>query len=367
MKKYLGKKYVISAIVVLIIIVVVLIMTSRGSASTFQSAAVTTGNVIETVSVTGTVSPVSSADLAFEKSGVISSIYVSVGQNVSVGEPIVSLDSAEDQATLESAEATLADMTSSASSEGVKVSSAQTSLSNAETDAVNAAHTAYTETQAALVNYTDSFFMDAQSANPTINIHTQTTDLQNSIDAERLSVTSTLSDWSAELSSTTPDQAATLISGSYNYLSTIKNFMNDLSAIVTALNTSNYGFSQSVITADITTMNSGISALNSAIDAVTGAETELAQSGNSSDSIAAQEAKVAAAQAALSEDTIVSPIDGIVTRADPSVGEFMAAGDSGFAVESSGQFKVEAYVAEADIAKVAVGDFGFFHSRRVWQ
>jgi RND family efflux transporter MFP subunit len=64
---------------------------------------------------------------------------------------------------------------------------------------------------------------------------------------------------------------------------------------------------------------------------------------------------VTQAQAILAEDTITSPIDGVVTQEDPNVGEYIAPGQSGFAVQNSG-FKVEAYVAEADIAKVAVGD-----------
>jgi len=71
--------------------------------------------------------------------------------------------------------------------------------------------------------------------------------------------------------------------------------------------------------------------------------------------VAAQAAKVAQAQAVIAEDTLTSPIDGIVTQEDPNVGEYMAPGQGGFAVQNSG-FKVEAYVAEADIAKVAVGD-----------
>ena len=66
-KKYLSKKYVIPAVVVIVLIIIILISTSRGSSASFQSASASIGNVIETVSVTGTVSPVTSADLAFEK------------------------------------------------------------------------------------------------------------------------------------------------------------------------------------------------------------------------------------------------------------------------------------------------------------
>ncbi len=111
--------------------------------------------------------------------------------------------------------------------------------------------------------------------------------------------------------------------------------------------------------------------MNQAIGTISAADTELKsaesgyaqaentftlqQSGSTPNAIAAQAAKVAQVQAVLAEDTLVSPIDGIVTQEDPNVGEYVAPGQSGFAVQNSG-FKVEAYVAEADIAKVAVGD-----------
>lgn len=104
-------------------------------------------------------------------------------------------------------------------------------------------------------------------------------------------------------------------------------------------------------------MNSAISNLNAAINSITTAQSsyDLSVAGDSSQSIAAQAAKVSQAEAVLNQDTLTSPINGIVTQADPNVGEYMAPGQSGFAVEGTG-FKVEAYVAEADIAKVAVGD-----------
>ncbi len=351
-KKYLHKKYVIPAVIIVVIIILIGVFTNKGGAVTFQSGAVTLGNVVETVSVTGTVSPLGKADLAFEKSGVISHIYVSVGQNVQAGDIIASLDSSTDQATLESAQATLADMTSN----GATLSTASKSLANAEKDGVNASHDGFAKAQSSLINFTDSFFNNPQTQNPTISIRTNTPDTANSINTERLKISDVLSRWSAELGTSTPDNAAQLISDSHVYLASIKQFMSDLSVIVNALSPTNSGLSQTQITLDVATMNSGLSTLNGAVDSVTAAQSGLSLAGNSSDSIAAQKAKVDGALAMLNEDSIISPIDGIVTKVDPNVGEFIAAGNSGFAVQSSGAFKIEAYVPEADIAKIAVGN-----------
>ena len=357
-KRFLKKGYIISAIVIVIIIIVIVFFSNRGGSANFQSTVAMVGNVVQTVSVTGAVSPISNADLAFEKSGVISHIYVSVGQNVSAGDVIASLDSASDRAALESAQATLADMSPSSASlpSGQTTSSAATALLNAEKNAQNAAHDGYAKAQSALINYTDSFFSNPQSENPTINVRTNTIDTANAINFERLKISDTLSTWSLELGTSTPSQAAQLISDSHAYLSTIKKFMSDLSTIVNDLSPSNSGVSQTVINGYVATMNTGLSTLNTAVDSVTAAQSGLSSAGNSSDAIAAQMARVDGAKASLAEDTIVSPIDGIVTKADPNVGEFISAGNSGFAVQSNGAFKIEAFVPEADIAKISVGD-----------
>jgi RND family efflux transporter MFP subunit len=53
---------------------------------------------------------------------------------------------------------------------------------------------------------------------------------------------------------------------------------------------------------------------------------------------------------------VVAPIDGIVTRADGHLGEFISPGTISFAVISDSSFKVEIFVPEVDIAKISVGN-----------
>ena len=85
-KGFIKKKHIIFISVIVIAALAILFFSTRGSSVNFQSASATVGNVIERVSVTGAVSPVGKANLAFEKSGVISRISVAVGDPV-VGEP----------------------------------------------------------------------------------------------------------------------------------------------------------------------------------------------------------------------------------------------------------------------------------------
>lgn len=359
--KHLKNKWIIAAIVLIVVIALIAWARAGGSAPTFQYATAQTADVVERVSVTGAVSPLTKADLAFKKGGVISSISLGVGDRVSRGQAIASLDDASDRAAVAAAQATLADASRGLTAEELSVQ--QSSLSTAEKAAVNAAHDGLSQAQTALFNDTDVFFTNAQSSNPSIFIRTGTVQAKNAIESERLGATTELTAWSSELgdASLSPEG---LVAKAHAHLSVIKGFMNDLSVLVNQLNTANANLSQQALNAYIASMNAGQSAIDAAVTAVTSAETALASAqsaydlrlaGNSQEYIAAQAARVDQARADLAADTLVSPIDGIVTRADPHVGEYVAPGSSGFAVQGSG-FKIEAYVPEADIAKVAIGD-----------
>ncbi len=357
---FFKNKYTIIGIV-LILIILGYWYTHRSSTVGFESADVAIGNVVEKVSITGSISPLSKTDLAFKKSGVVSVIPVKVGDHVKRGDLIASLDSAGDRAALASAQATLSDMSRSLTPEELNVQ--KTALDTAQQNALNAVHDGYAKSQSALVNYTDTLFSNPQSVNPTIIIPIDSTTLQSTINSERALVSSKLNLWSSGLTTVRTDTIMPFISEVNAHLAVIKSFMSDLSSIVGRLNPGNSGLSQSRIDAYMISMNTGLSAVNNAIDIVTSAKTALlaAQSnydlkiaGNSSQSIASQRAKVDQAQANVNDDSIFASIDGIVTKADPNVGEFVAAGQSGFAIQSDGGFKIEAHVPEADIAKVAL-------------
>jgi RND family efflux transporter MFP subunit len=373
------KKYIIGIIVIVLVIVFFILHSASGSTSIIQTAPVTVGNVVEIVNVTGQVLPVDKADLSFEKSGTISAINVAVGDTVKAGDAIATLDSATDQASLATQQAKLDDLTRSLrpveyAADQSQVSAAQVALANAEADAENASRQAYVSIQSAVNNYTDSFFTNPQSVNPTINVTVQSQQNQIAINNERLEVSSILAAWKADIATSTMSAASatTLLASADGYLTTIKSFMSDLSTIINSLSSGNSSLSANVIAADVATMNSAMAGENSAETAVTAAQTELTnassslgsaqsqfaldQAGSSQDAINAQSAQVDVAKAELAQDTINSPIDGIITQVVPNVGEFVPAGQVEFSVINDGIYKIEAYVAEADIAKVAIND-----------
>lgn len=375
--RLIKNKYFLMAVAAAIIVIVIISASGGDGAAKLDSALVMRGDVKEEVSVTGKIISPSKSDLSFGKSGVLSRVLVSVGDRVSKGDIIAELDTASDRASLAAAEAKLADMTRSLRPEELivektKVDSAKTSLENAEKDAFTAARQAYVQAVSA-INSTDIMFNNPQSANPTINIPAESANIQTSINWSRAIAGDKLNQWKNDLSNITdPAKTSDLIARSNSYLSEIKMFVNSLATIINRLVPGSSGLSQTAISNYVSIMNTSQSTLNQSISTITGADSALRNArtnydqvysafvlrnaGSSAEAIEAQRSAVAAATAELNKGRLIAPVDGIITKSDPKVGEFVSVGNAGFAIMGQGAYSIEAYVPEADIAKVSVGN-----------
>jgi multidrug efflux pump subunit AcrA (membrane-fusion protein) len=125
-----------------------------GLVTTTQIVTATTGTMKQTVSASGTVEPTSEANLTFGVSGKVTAVDVSVGQAVTAGQVLATVDSSALQATVDSAQATLtsaqaklsSDESSGAStsqilSDKASVTSAQSQLTSAQTNLADASLT----------------------------------------------------------------------------------------------------------------------------------------------------------------------------------------------------------------------------------
>lgn len=95
------------------------------------------GNVIQEVSVTGLVKPAQNVDLAFEKIGKVSNVYVKVGDKVKIGQTLVILNNRDiaaqllqAEAGLEAEQAKLSEIKKGTRPE--EIQAAETEISNAE-------------------------------------------------------------------------------------------------------------------------------------------------------------------------------------------------------------------------------------------
>jgi HlyD family secretion protein len=314
------------------------------------------GTVKEEVSVTGKVTPFQQADIGFEKGGTVAAVNIKVGDTVKRGQTIAALNDRQTYASLLSARANL-----SAAEANLADSQTNTQIDyeNARKNAIDTGRTSYIKVENVIVGQTDTFFRNGTSIYPTITIAVDTYTHQREIENKRLAVTSVLNAWKVRNISATPDDAEAYLRDVRGYLATISDYMNTLTGIVFDL-AKNNSSSQSVIDSYNSTINSANSNFNSAVSGITTAENAITSAAPKS--IKALQARVEQAradvanyQAQYAKSLVVAPFDGIITKADPQPGDLVAGSQAVFSMIGSEAFKVEANVAEADIAKVQVG------------
>ncbi len=383
----INKKVLIISLIVIAIIVSYMI--SKGnSSSAFEVVNVESGRLLEKVAVTGKVKPYNRAELSFEKPGIVKSVSYKVGDEVKTGDVIVSVDTADINAQIKGAEASL--MAEQArlselrkglrpeeiSVEDSKLKSAQISYEDSRIGIINAYHDAYTKTNSALLNYADTLFINPQNAIPQLRIRSSQ---DESITKNRVLLGESLRKWKSDLDTMTLSSDPLIYREKiYKYAELAKVFFGQLSTAVSDANVSSSGISQTEIETYKLNVTTALSNFNSAVDAMASAEAEyrntssslalandqfnLRKAGSSDESLLIQESKVAQAEASvanlyaeLSKKRLISPIDGIVGKVDSEIGEYVNSGIVE-AVVVSDKFKIEVNVPESDISKIAMNN-----------
>ncbi|MCL5016144.1 MAG: efflux RND transporter periplasmic adaptor subunit [Patescibacteria group bacterium] len=361
------------------------------SKSPYSFISVSKGEITQTVSVTGNVTAAHSVNLAFTESGQAVSVGVSVGQDVISGEALASLDPSTIKANLNQAEANLqveqsdlASLISGATPQEIEVKqagvqSAQSSLNSSSQTLLSAIQSSYVSANDAVRTKTDEIFTNPTSNNPRLLISISDQQLQINLLNARISIQNVLNSWNnmtLNLSSSSDMEASEQTS--INYLNQITDFLTQASEAINQAVPAG-----SVTSADISAWQSDISAarleVTGAVTSLSAAESDfssaeaalnlaeknlnLTEASATPTDISAAEAKVEQAKASvqlykdqLVKSTIYSPIDGQVSTVNIKTGEVATANSPVITVISKNNFQIEAYVADSDIAKVAVGD-----------
>jgi HlyD family secretion protein len=107
-----------------------------------RTATVTRGSVSQTVTVSGSINPSGQVRLTFRSAGRISDIYVAVGQQISVGQPLAKIDTTDLEAAVTTAQNNLASAQSNyqkqLTAQGDAARSVDQARKNAATDLANA-------------------------------------------------------------------------------------------------------------------------------------------------------------------------------------------------------------------------------------
>jgi RND family efflux transporter MFP subunit len=390
-RKLLTRKSLIVGAIAILVMMLIAVFVARAN----QAPALTTVHagkidLVQEVSVSGKVKAAQSVDLAFEKSGTVARINVKVGDSVKAGTRLGALeagelyaDLAEAEARVETEQATLEELErglrpEERSVEQAKVSSAESALRDAWLDLKNTLEDTYIEADNA-VKLIDYLLNNPRSSSPTLAFAVTTSNVERRISDSRPKIEETLFSWRAEIAKITSDEtvADTAIDHAKINLEKVRVYLDDMWTAVnriaqgSATTAEIDGYKMDVSDARLS-IGDASAALIAKEAAVRNAESalELAEkefefknAGTDKEQIKAQAARVGSAQAAVQninaqirKTVIVSPIDGVVSKVEPKVGEIFGSVTPAFSVISAGNYQIEVNVQEADIPFVAIGN-----------
>lgn len=380
-----------SAYVILGVIVIALglfFYASRDKTEPVSSAVVKRSKITEEVTVTGTIKSKEAVVLAFEKTGKVSKINVAVGDKVERGNFLISLENGVESSSVEDAEAKLAskqaqynNLKAGGSPEAVKLK--ETGLAKAiadleadEATVANIVLDAFNKADNAVRRQADTVFSNPSSGNPKLNFGSG--NQQAAVDAEskRFDIEQLLNDFKrlAQGNFTTHADNENALTEAKKYLVAVNDFLIKVNRALDASLT----LSESTLATAKDALNTARTNINTAMTNITDTaqtiatqkitvetarnDLKLTQAGATPDVLAgaladiqSAEALVKNARAVFAKTYIISPVDGIVTKQDAKVGEIVGANATVIAVASD-NFKIEAFIPEVDVAKIAVGN-----------
>ncbi len=388
---FVKKRWIWVAIGVVALIIVISLLAS-GSKSSNDTVKIERGSVVAEVSVTGSVKPAHSLDIAFERPGRIASIRARVGDKVAKGQYLITQENGDvfaqveqAQAQLKAQESKLAQLERGARPEDIEIQrvtlqGVKNDLANYYVNAINIINDAYSKSNDAINKQLDGLFYGANSDTPNLSF-TPDNDyqLKASIEAQRLIVTKELNKWAAEVANLTPSSSPdfileTLIN-SQDHIGIVRNFLNAMLSMLTntgSLPLSTLTIYKTNINTGLTNVNLAASSLTSQQQAIVAQKTLLQKTqsqldlmivGSDPQDIAYQKSQVDTAranliyyQSQLAKTIIAAPFDGIVTKIVPEIGDIVSANVPVVSFIGTGNFQIDVNVAESDISKVKIGN-----------
>lgn len=327
-------------------------------------------SVTSVVEVTGQVEPSKDAELSFEKSGIVASVNVKVGDKVRAGQVISSLSGNDAYASVREAEAgvqaalaTLSQL--EAGSPEAEISLKNQNLENAKGDLVNAENqvqdtlTSVKSKLTDIIDYklSDIFTKDNYQYKLTFNSCDQA--VQSSIELGRADFsTFTVSDTVSAKNEV--DRLNTFITSIQKLLS--------LPCSISDASLNSKRATISGVKGEINGMYSEISSRNNTVlaakNAVSRAEKDLQlSSGQDKNRIANQKAAINQAYARLSQaraqagkNVLIAPFAGRVSEVNVERGELAPQTKYAFKLLSDSSYQIKSKISEIDIAKIKLGN-----------
>ena len=347
---------------------------------TINTHKITRVSLEESIEVTGKTKPISSSDLNFERSGVISAINIKVGDNVRRGQTLASLSSvdlvaqvSQAAAALESAQANLNAIIEGARPEEIAIK--EQALASAKSDYELQQNQAIDTINSVTNSYNDILYFKLSNLfvqsgdNYKYNVNNCDQSLISKIESNYKNA---ISDYNDLKNIDIDSNVTNLLNIAKNQIE-LKNLIANTSLAVTAncvtndsalTNAKSYISSAkaSLVTAT-TELNTRVNNLNSTKNAIDRAEKDLALSkaGGDKNKIEIQRAVVSQAaaglenaRAQLAKNMIRAPYDGIITAVNVDLGSLAVASKSAISIMSGNVFEIEIKLSEIDAAKISL-------------
>ena len=321
---------------------------------------------VQEVSVSGKVIAAQDVDLGFAQSGRISRVYANVGQRVALGSLLAEVENGDlratvlqKQAAFEAAEAELSRLQSGTREKGA--------LEQANEVVINAIRDAYISADDAVHNSIDQFVSNPRTPNPQLNFTVLDSQIVTNFIVKRVTVEPMLQIWQATTVVLSPssDLSSSAAAAQVNLVA-VSAFLSDAAAalaqasISASLTQTKLDGYVSDVAAARTSIGSAITALTSAVTAERDARADLDAT---PETIAAQAARVKAAeaevrnaQAQLEKSFIRAPFAGVIAKMDAKVGKIISPNTPEISLISTGAFQIESFVPEINVALLSIGN-----------
>jgi len=367
----------------------------------YRTAVASMGNAVRTVTVSGTVQPVNQAQASFQVSGTVTAVDVGVGQQVTAGQTLATLDSTSLQEQMSLAQATLAtaqarlnqDESGQATTAAQYASAAQTTgvqtrgatvhtavLTAASTGSGNVANLA--QAQQAVVTSQHTADVDIQSAAAALASAESTCSTSGTTTPPTTTPptttpsTTTPPTTTPSSSTSTPDPSSSGSGGSGNSAActsalqqayaaeqqvsldqqNVQNAEKTLAGILSSLPTATPNTAKPSTGSTSTKPSTGSNTASPSTS--TAATNSAAQLATDQAAIDNDQASLVQAQQSLSDATLTAPISGTVGSLNLSPGQAVTAGSTSsyITVTNAGGYQATASLTTAQVGQVAVGD-----------
>jgi multidrug efflux pump subunit AcrA (membrane-fusion protein) len=357
----------IGIVAVVLVVVVGLYATGAfaGSDSSYRTATAGRHDVDAVISTVGVLEPVSQATVAFPVSGTVATVSVNSGDQVVAGQQLAGLDTQsltttlhEKQADLAQAELTLA---KALNGESVAPSGGSGSIRTASTNSTNTGGSDVVLTAATIAPSTNPQLAPAQQA--VLDAQKKVDQTLAAADQAMATADATCSAAGVGTTTTTTAAAADPVQACKEALAAVQTAQAAVAAaqkqLATASSQLDALLAQQAASAGSggTGTTDGTPNSGSVPSGSTGSSPSSADLVSYQKAVDAAEVEVTAAEQALAQATLVSPIAGDVVAVNLAVGDDVSAGSStaNIVIEGSGGYEATTNLSVDDITRVAVG------------